>query len=230
MKILLYVIIVIVAFIILVMVLQRKEIKVIMKKDPAIKSSIEVLLYPSFWAMFNHRIAHRLYNWHLYFVARLLSQISRVVTGIEIHPGAKIGKGVFIDHGMGVVIGETCEIGDNVLIYQGVTLGGTGKETGKRHPTIEKNVMVGTGAKVLGPIVIGADSKIGGGSVVLSDVPPFSTVVGVPGRVIKRTSITGIPSDELDQLRFPDPVEMEICRLRVEIQELRSEIERLKVK
>lgn len=221
----LYVLLALAAIIILILILARKDVKLIKKKDPAIKSSIEVLLYPSFWAMINHKIAHRLYNIHLYFLARLISQLSRTITGIEIHPGAKIGKGVFIDHGMGVVIGETCEIGNNVLIYQGVTLGGTGKDTGKRHPTVEDNVMIGTGAKVLGPITIGANSKIGGGSVVLSDVPPYSTVVGVPGKIRKRTNITDIPADELDQLRFPDPVEMEICRLRVEIERLKKELE-----
>lgn len=224
----LYILLAIAAIIILILILARKDVKLIKKKDPAIKSSIEVFLYPSFWAMFNHRIAHRLYNLHFYFIARLISQLSRTITGIEIHPGAKIGKGVFIDHGMGVVIGETCEIGDNVLIYQGVTLGGTGKDTGKRHPTIEHNVMIGTGAKVLGPITIGANSKIGGGSVVLSDVPPYSTVVGVPGKVRRRTNITDIPSDELDQLRFPDPVEMELCKLRVEIESLKKELESYK--
>ncbi len=224
----LYILGAIVLIVLLILLIERNEIKVIKKKDPAIKSFIEVLLYPSFWAMFNHKIAHKLYNIHLFFIARLISQLSRSLTGIEIHPGAKIGKGVFIDHGMGVVIGETCEIGDNVLIYQGVTLGGTGKDTGKRHPTVEKNVMIGTGAKVLGPINIGANSKIGGGSVVLSDVPPYSTVVGVPGRVIKRTNITDIPADELDQLRFPDPVEMEICKLRIEIENLKKQLEERK--
>lgn len=219
----LYIIAIIVIIIILITVLARDEIKTVKRKDPAIKSSLEVILYPSFWAIFNHRIAHRFYRWHLYFVARLISQLSRSITGIEIHPGAQIGKGVFIDHGMGVVIGETCEIGDNVLIYQGVTLGGTGKDTGKRHPTVEANVLIGTGAKVLGPIVIGANSKIGAGSVVLKDVPSYSTVVGVPGRAVKRTN-TDNPSDNLDQLRLPDIVEMEILKLKAEIDELKSEL------
>ncbi|MGN1318876.1 MAG: serine O-acetyltransferase [Lachnospirales bacterium] len=206
-----------------ILILAREEVKTVKKKDPAIKSTLEVILYPSFWAMFNHRIAHKFYNVHLYFIARFISQLSRFLTGIEIHPGAKIGKGVFIDHGMGVVIGETCEIGDNVLIYQGVTLGGTGKDTGKRHPTIGSNVLIGTGAKVLGPIVVGSNSKIGGGSVVLKDVPECSTVVGVPGRAVKRTN-TDSPSDNLDQLRLPDIVEMEISKLREEIEELKAEI------
>lgn len=219
---------ILIALILLVLLIAHKEVAVIKKKDPAIKSFIEVILYPSFWAMISHRIAHRLYRWHLYFIARLISQLSRFFTGIEIHPGAKIGKGVFIDHGMGVVIGETCEIGNNVLIYQGVTLGGTGKETGKRHPTVKDNVMVGTGAKVLGPITIGANSKIGGGSVVLSDVPPYSTVVGVPGRAVNRTNREAIPSDNLDQLRLPDPVSMEICKLRIEIERLKKELDKFK--
>lgn len=160
-------------------------------------------------------------------MARLISQISRWFTGIEIHPGATIGHGVFIDHGMGVVIGETCEIKDNVLIYQNVTLGGTGKDIGKRHPTIESNVMVGSGAKVLGPITIGHDSKIGAGSVVLQDIPPYSTVVGIPGRTVGRNNLAS-PSDTLDQIKLPDPVEMEICKLRVQLSKMQDEIEALK--
>ncbi len=207
----------------------RNEVETVKRKDPAIKSSIEVILYSSFWAMISHKIAHRFYKMRLFFIARLISQISRWFTGIEIHPGAAIGHGVFIDHGMGVVIGETCEIGDNVLIYQNVTLGGTGKDVGKRHPTIESNVMVGSGAKVLGPITIGHDSKIGAGSVVLHDVPPYSTVVGIPGRTVGRNNLAS-PSDTLDQIKLPDPVEMEICKLRVQINKLENEIEELRVK
>jgi serine O-acetyltransferase len=224
----LYVLIAVFIIAVLILILAKDDVKTVRKKDPAMKSVFEVLLYPSFWAMINHRIAHRFYKIHLYFIARAISQFSRLITGIEIHPGATIGKGVFIDHGMGVVIGETCEIGNNVLIYQGVTLGGTGKDTGKRHPTVMDNVMIGTGAKVLGPITIGADSKIGGGSVVLSDVPESSTVVGVPGRAVKRTITDSAPSDNLDQLRLPDIVEMEICRLRIEIEDLKKELEKLK--
>lgn len=205
----------------------RKEVETVKRKDPAIKSSIEVILYSSFWAMISHKIAHRLYKMHLFFLSRLISQISRWFTGIEIHPGASIGHGVFIDHGMGVVIGETCEIGDNVLIYQNVTLGGTGKDTGKRHPTLENNVMVGAGAKVLGPITIGHDSKIGAGSVVLKDIPPYSTVVGIPGRPVNRMDCTS-PSDTLDQIKLPDPVEMEICKLRVKMEKLENELKELK--
>ena len=163
----------------------RSEIKAVFERDPAAKNLLEVLLcYPGLHALLAHRIAHWLYRHRLYTIARIISQISRFFTGIEIHPGAKIGKGVFIDHGMGVVIGETTEIGDNVTIYQGVTLGGTGKEKGKRHPTIGNNVIIAAGAKVLGSITVGDNAKIGAGAVVIKPVPPNSTVVGVPGRVV----------------------------------------------
>lgn len=162
-----------------------KLIHTIRQQDPAIRSNIEVLLYQGFWAMFFHKIAHRLYKLKLYFLARMVSQHSRFLTGIEIHPGAKIGMGVFIDHGAGVVIGETCEIGDNVTIYQGVTLGGTGKDVGKRHPTICNNVIIGTSAIILGPITIGENSKIGAGAIVIKDVPQGSTIVGEPARNIQ---------------------------------------------
>lgn len=186
-----------------------EEIKVIKEKDPAIKSSIEAFLYPSLWAMLFHRISHALYKNHLFFIARAISQVSRFFTGIEIHPGAKIGSGFFIDHGMGVVIGETCEIGDNVIIYQGVTLGGTGKDTGKRHPTIGDNVLIGSGVKVLGPIKIGNNAKIGAGSVVLNDIPENSTAVGVPARctVGCDENKNAKPSDTLDNIHINDPVE-----------------------
>ncbi|MCL2574725.1 MAG: serine O-acetyltransferase [Defluviitaleaceae bacterium] len=157
----------------------------IRKNDPAIRSNIELLLYQGLWAIIFHRIAHQLYKMQFFLLSRFISQISRFFTGIEIHPGAIIGNGVFIDHGAGVVIGETCEIGDNVVIYQGVTLGGTGKDTGKRHPTIENNVIIGAGTAVLGPIKVGRGSKLGAGTVVLRDVPPNSTVVGERGRVVK---------------------------------------------
>ena len=159
----------------------KYDIQIVLKYDPAARSAFEVLLlYPSIHALINHRIAHKLYKKKHFFLARLLSQISRFFTGIEIHPGATIGKGLFIDHGMGVVIGETAEIGDDVLIYHGVTLGGTGKDTGKRHPTVGNNVVIGCGAKVLGPINIGNNVKIGANSVVLKDVPDDSTTVGIP--------------------------------------------------
>ena len=168
----------------------RDEIKTIMEKDASIKSVAEVFLYSSFWALIFHRVAHKLYRKRLFFLARLISQISRFFTGIEIHPGARIGKNFFIDHGMGVVIGETCVIGDNVLIYQGVTLGGTGKDVGKRHPTIGNNVLIGSGAKVLGPIRIGNNVKVGAGSVVLKYLPSNTTVVGVPARRSRAKFVT----------------------------------------
>ena len=158
--------------------------RVIREHDPAIRSNLELILYQGIWAIIFHRMAHWMYNRRLFLLSRLVSQISRLLTGIEIHPGAIIGEGVFIDHGAGVVIGETCEIGDNVVIYQGVTLGGTGKDIGKRHPTIGNNVVIGAGSAVLGPITIGHSSKIGAGTVALRDVPPNSTVVGERGRDI----------------------------------------------
>lgn len=163
----------------------KYDIKNILENDPAAKSALEVLLlYPSIHALIFYRIAHSLYNKKLFFMARLFSQLGRFLTGIEIHPGAKIGKGLFIDHGMGVVIGETAEIGDNVTIYHGVTLGGTGKEKGKRHPTVGDNAIIGTGAKVLGPILIGTGAKIGANAVVLQDVPAKATAVGIPAKII----------------------------------------------
>ena len=164
----------------------KEEIRIIRERDPAIHSSLEVFLYPSFKVMLHYRLAHRLYLGGHFFLARWISQRGVRKTGIEIHPGAQIGRGLFIDHGNGVIIGETTVIGDNVTLYQGVTLGGTGKEHGKRHPTIGDNVMISAGAKVLGSFTIGENSKIGAGSVVLGAVPPNSTVVGVPGRVVKR--------------------------------------------
>lgn len=191
----------------------REEIRVIRERDPAIHSSMEVLLYPSFKVMMHYRIAHRLYEKKHYFLARYVSQRGVRKTGIEIHPGAKIGKGFFIDHGNGVIIGETAIIGDNVTLYQGVTLGGTGKEHGKRHPTIGNNVMISAGAKVLGSFTIGDNSKIGAGSVVLSEVPPNSTVVGVPGRVVKRNNVA-LPQDTMNQTDLPDPVKEEIAGLQ----------------
>ena len=163
----------------------KNEIQVIRERDPAIKSNMEVLLYPSFKVILRYRVAHKLYLKKHYFLARWMSQKAARKTGIEIHPGATIGKGLFIDHGSGVIIGETTIIGDNVTLYQGVTLGGTGKEQGKRHPTLKDNVMVSAGAKILGSFTIGENSKIGAGSVVLEEVPPNCTVVGVPGRIVR---------------------------------------------
>ncbi len=191
----------------------REEIRVIRERDPAIHSSMEVFLYPSFRVMMHYRIAHRLYQSGHYFLARWVSQRGVRRTGIEIHPGAEIGDGFFIDHGNGVIIGETTVIGNNVTLYQGVTLGGTGKEHGKRHPTIEDNVMISAGAKILGSFTIGANSKIGAGSVVLKAVPPNSTVVGVPGRVVKRHNTT-CPRETMDHGNLPDPVREDIQNLQ----------------
>ena len=166
----------------------KYDLNRILEEDPAARSKIEVfLLYPSVNALIAYRLSHKLYNHKLFFLARLISQLSRFFTGIEIHPGAKIGRGLFIDHGMGVVIGETAEVGDNVTIYHGVTLGGTGKDKGKRHPTVGNNVIIGAGAKVLGPIYIGDNVKIGANSVVLKDINNNSTAVGIPAKVIKKT-------------------------------------------
>ena len=203
----------------------RDLVRLIKKKDPAIKSFMEVFLYPCFWAILLYKFGRRLYIARLYFLARFVSEFARFLTGIEIHPNAKLGKDLFIDHGAGVVIGETCEIGDNVLIYQGVTLGGTGKDAGKRHPTIGNNVMIGAGAKVLGPFKVGDNVKIGAGSVVLSEVPPNTTVVGIPARAITREENKhNSPSDCLDQLHFPDPVQMELCRLKATVEKLNARL------
>lgn len=191
----------------------REEIAVIRERDPAIHSNMEVFLYPSFKVMIHYRLAHKMYLKKRYFLARWISQRAARKTGIEIHPGAQIGKGFFIDHGNGVIIGETTIIGNNVTLYQGVTLGGTGKEQGKRHPTIGNNVMISAGAKVLGSFKIGDNSKIGAGSVVLEEVPPNSTVVGVPGRVVKRNNVS-LPQEEMDQVHLPDPVREDIQQLQ----------------
>ncbi len=199
----------------------KEEIKIIKERDPAIKTPMEVFLYPSFRAITRYRVAHWLYKRKHYFLARWYSQRTARKTGIEIHPGARIGKGLFIDHGNGVIIGETAIIGNNVTLYQGVTLGGTGKEKGKRHPTIGDNVMISAGAKVLGSFTVGENSKIGAGSVVLSEVPPNSTVVGVPGRVVKRDN-KKVPREELDQVHLPDPVKNDISSLQKENEELKK--------
>ena len=204
----------------------KEEAAIIRERDPAIKSDWEVLLYPSFKAIWKYRKAHKLYEKGHYFRARWISQRAARKTGIEIHPGAVIGKGLFIDHGHGVVIGETTIIGDNVTLYQGVTLGGTGKETGKRHPTLEDNVMVSVGAKVLGSFTIGENSKIGAGSVVLKEVPPNSTVVGVPGCVVKQDNVR-IPRNDMDQVHLPDHVMNEIEHLKQEMHRLEEENQRL---
>ena len=201
----------------------RADIASVMERDPAAKSKWEVLLcYPSVKAMAYHRMAHRLYQAGHTTLARWISQHSRHVTGIEIHPGAQIGKGLFIDHGDGVVIGETTVIGDNVTLYQGVTLGGTGKEVGKRHPTIGNNVVIGAGAKVLGPFTVGDNSKIGASAVVLKAVPPNCTVVGNPGRVVRREGVSeGI---DLDHIHLPDPVKEHIMALEHRVSELEEQM------
>ena len=197
----------------------KEEFNVIKERDPAIKSKWEVLLYPSFKVMIKYRKAHKLYLKGHYFWARKISQRAARKTGIEIHPGATIGKGFFIDHGTGVVIGETTIIGDNVTLYQGVTLGGTGKECGKRHPTIGNNVMISVGAKVLGSFKVGDNSKIGAGSVVIEEVPPNCTVVGVPGRIVKQDNVR-VPRETMDQIHLPDPVMDDINVLKHENSEL----------
>ncbi|MDQ0340163.1 serine O-acetyltransferase [Caldalkalibacillus uzonensis] len=205
----------------------KEDIQAVFDRDPAARSTFEVVMtYSGLHAIWFHRLAHALYKRKFFFLARFISQLSRFLTGIEIHPGAKIGKGLFIDHGMGVVIGETCEIGDYVTIYQGVTLGGTGKEKGKRHPTIEDHVLISSGAKVLGSITIGHHSKVGAGSVVLKDVPPNSTVVGIPGRVVVQDG-ERIPHD-LDHVNLPDPVADMLRHMEQEINKLKKEVEELK--
>jgi len=205
----------------------KEDIEVIFDQDPAARSYIEVILtYSGLHAIWSHRLAHALFKRKWFFLARAISQISRFFTGIEIHPGAKIGRRFFIDHGMGIVIGETCEIGDNVTVYQGVTLGGTGKEKGKRHPTIEDNVLIATGAKVLGSITVGANSKIGAGSVVLHPVPPNSTVVGIPGKVRIKNGVR-IDKD-LNHRDLPDPVADRFKELEEELEMLKQELKQLK--
>ena len=197
----------------------RADINAIKERDPASRNSFEILLlYSGLHAIMLHRPAHFLYRHKWFFLARFISQFSRFLTGIEIHPGAKIGKGVFIDHGSGVVIGETTEIGDGCTIYQGATLGGTGKEKGKRHPTLGKNVLVGTGAKILGPFKVGDNAKIAANAVVLEEIPPNSTAVGVPARVVKQNGVK--VCEDLDQIHIPDPVSQELCLLRHRLDKL----------
>lgn len=202
----------------------KEDIKVIYEKDPAATNIIEVLFcYPGLQALISHRIAHKLAYWKVPFIPRLISYWTRIFTGIEIHPKAQIGNRFFIDHGEGVVIGETTIIGDDVLIYQQVTLGGTGNEHGKRHPTIGNNVIIGAGAKILGNIKIGDNTRIGAGSVVVDDVPEHCTVVGVPGRVVQQKFFNqdGI----LMHNRIPDPVKCELNRLKYEVQALKEQLE-----
>jgi serine O-acetyltransferase len=201
----------------------RETIKAYQARDPAARSAFEVwLLYPGIKATQSHKRAHWLYEHNMKFLARAVSQHSRHRTGIEIHPGAKIGRRLVIDHGMGIVIGETAEIGDDCLLYQGVTLGGTGKETGKRHPTIGNNVLVGSGAKVLGPFTVGDNSRIAANAVVLSAIPADSTAVGSPARVVKQKGVRVDYAGSVDQIGVVDPAIQELCALRGEVEELKK--------
>ncbi len=199
----------------------KEDIKVIYDNDPAATNLLEVILcYPGLHAIVAYRFAHRLYKWNIPLIPRIISYLTRIITGIEIHPGARIGRRFFIDHGEGVVIGATTVVGDDVLIYQQVTLGGTGKESGKRHPTLGNNVIVGAGAKVLGNITIGDYVRIGAGSVVIEDVPEYSTVVGIPGRVVHRAVVD--KQGNLMHNRIPDPVRCEINKLKAEVEILKE--------
>jgi len=205
----------------------KSDIDAVMENDPAARSRFDaVFTYAGLHAIWAHRIAHFFFRHRWCTVARIISQASRFFTGIEIHPGARIGRKLFIDHGMGVVIGETCEIGDDVVIYQGVTLGGTGKEKGKRHPTIGNRVVIASGAKVLGSFKVGDNANIGANSVVLREVPPNSTVVGIPGRIVKRNGKR--VADRLDHANLPDPVVDTFRQMQKEINELKAEVEQLR--
>ena len=207
----------------------RYDVRAICERDPAARSKVEVfLLYSGLHAVMAYRLSHWLFRHRRFLIARWISQFAKFTTGIEIHPGAQIGKGLFIDHGTGVVIGETTEIGENCTLYQGVTLGGTGKDKGKRHPTLGDNVMVGAGAKILGPFRVGDNSKVGANALVLSEVPPDSTAVGVPARVIRVNGRRVGKGSDLDQIHLPDPVSQEICKLYLKIDELEREIETLR--
>ena len=206
----------------------KEDIDVALEKDPASRNALEVfILYPGVHALIAYRVTHLLWGMGLKFIARGLSQLARLITGIEVHPAAIIGKRLFIDHGMGVVIGETSEIGNNVFIYQGVTLGGLATKTGKRHPTVFDNVVIGAGAKILGPIKIGCNTKIGSGSVVLQDVPEYSTVIGVPGRVVF-SGISSEMEDDEGPESFPDPVARAIECMLDRLPEMEKEIRQLK--
>ncbi|MBR5514965.1 MAG: serine O-acetyltransferase [Clostridia bacterium] len=204
------------------------DISVIKDRDPAARSSAEILLlYSGLHAILAYRLSHMLYKRGYLFAARLISQSARHLTGIEIHPGAKIGKGVFIDHGSGVVIGETAVVGNNCTLYQGVTLGGTGKDTGKRHPTLGDNVMVGAGAKVLGPFEVGSNTKIAANAVVLAPLPENSTAVGIPARIVRKDGKKITKEIDLDQVHMPDPVSQELCRMQVKINQLEKKLKEL---
>lgn len=213
----------------------NEEVKIAFDRDPAARSRAQVLLlYPGVKALISYRIAHFFEKKGHHFIADWISKRTRRKTGIEIHPAAQIGKGVFIDHGMGVVIGETAVVGDYCTIYQGVTLGGTGKDKGKRHPTIGKNVTIGSGAKVLGPFSVGDNSKIAANAVVLSEIPPNSTCVGVPAHIVKLDNkriapakLDFKPTADLDQIHIPDPISMELCKLEAEIKRLNKKMEEM---
>ncbi|MBQ8892839.1 MAG: serine O-acetyltransferase [Clostridia bacterium] len=201
----------------------REDLNAFMERDPAARSKAEIFfLYNGFHAVMFYRLSHWLYRHRCFFFARWVSQYAKFRTGVEIHPAAQIGKGLCIDHGTGIVIGETCVIGDYCLLYQGVTLGGTGKDTGKRHPTLGNHVMVGSGAKVLGPFTIGDYSKIAANAVVLEEIPPHSTAVGVPAKIIRQN---GQRVEDLDQVHIPDPIAQEFCRLKIRIAELEKKLE-----
>lgn len=213
----------------------RDDLKSIQKRDPACRNSLEVIfLYSGFHALVYYRIAHKFYKGHLFFIARAISQFGRWITGIEIHPGATIGRGLFIDHGSGVVIGETAEIGDFCTLYQGVTLGGTGIEHGKRHPTLGNDVLVGAGAKVLGPFKVGDHAKIAAGAVVLSEVPSYATAVGVPAKILSGSGIDSSGAkhgnEDVDQIHIQDPIVIELSRLEDQIKELREKVKNLEKK
>ena len=202
----------------------REDIAAVRQRDPAARSGIEILLvYAGVHALFWHRPAHWLYRHRCFFLARLISQLTRFFTGIEIHPGATLGHSVFIDHGSGIVIGETAEVGDGCTLYQGVTLGGTGKDTGKRHPTLGNNVLIGAGAKVLGPVYIGDNVRVGAGSVVLKNLPANATAVGVPAEVVRVGNIKCCPADDLDQQDLPDIVNQRISQLEARLSRLEAE-------
>lgn len=210
----------------------NEEITLVFERDPAARSKWQVLLlYPGVRAILSYRLAHKLHQKGHYFLADWISKRARKKTGIEIHPAAQIGKGLFIDHGMGVVIGETAIVGENCTLYQGVTLGGTGKDKGKRHPTIGNNVTIGSGAKVLGPFTVGDNSKIAANAVVLNEIPANSTCVGVPAHIVKRDNVKIAPAKiDLDQIHIPDPVSMDLCKLRVELEKLKSKLENVDCK
>lgn len=204
----------------------KDDVRAVKERDPAAKSTLEVMLtYSGLHAVVAYRISHKLYKKKLYLPARIVSQSARFLTGIEIHPGATIGKGLFIDHGSGVVIGETAEIGDNCTLYQGVTLGGTGKDVGKRHPTLGNNVMVGSGAKILGPFKIGDNSKVAANAVVLKEIPPNCTAVGIPAKVVKMGE-KKVPQSDLDQIHIPDPVAQELKAMRDKISQLEKKLKK----